>query len=167
VDRDRLPAARPALEVAVAGTSVAAWLTYRWWRTGLTPAGVLRAAAPAAAHRHRWPKACKRAGLDGVPRLRKVASDGQDVTAIIHAAQVGVTRKELARGLEALADLTYARQITAKQRGHTGKYDLTFQLRGHPRPARPARARPRRNRRVHQARPDRRRRAIHCADPEQ
>jgi hypothetical protein len=61
-----------------------------------------------------------------VPRLRKVASDGQDVTAIIHAAQVGVTRKELARGLEALADLTYARQITAKQRGHTGKYDLTF-----------------------------------------
>jgi hypothetical protein len=115
-----------ALEVAVAGTSVAAWLVYRWWRTGLTPRE-----SSAQLHRqrrtaHRWPKACKRAGLDGVPRLRKVASDGQDVTAIIHAAQVGVTRKELARGLEALADLTYARQITAKQRGHTGKYDLTF-----------------------------------------
>lgn len=115
-----------ALEVLVAGTGVTAWLTYRWWRTGLTPRESSEQLLRQRRTANRWAKACKRAGLNAAPRLRKVASDGQDVTALIHAGQSGVTRKELARGLETLADLTFARQITARQRGHTGKYDLTF-----------------------------------------
>jgi hypothetical protein len=115
-----------ALEVAVAGTSVGVWLVYRWRRTGLTPRESSEQLLRQRRTVRRWAKACKRAGLTSAPRLRKVASDGQDVTAIIHAGQSGVTRKELARGLEALADLTFARQITARQRGHSGKYDLTF-----------------------------------------
>lgn len=115
-----------ALEVAVAGTSVAAWLTYRWWRTGLTPRESSQQLHRQRRTARRWPKACKRAGLPAAPRLRKIASDGQDVTALIHAGQSGVTRKDLARGLETLADLTLCREVTAKPRGHSGRYDLRF-----------------------------------------
>jgi hypothetical protein len=122
-----------ALELAICSVSVGGWLTYRWWRTGLTPVQSSQQLHRQRRTRSRWPKACKRAGLDGVPRLRKVASDGENVTALIHAAQVGVTRKELARGLETLADLTYCRQVTVKPRGPHRQVRPDVPVRGHPR----------------------------------
>jgi hypothetical protein len=115
-----------ALEVAVAGTSVGVWLVYRWWRTGLTPRESSEQLLRQRRTVRRWHHACKRAGLPTAPRLRKVASDGKDVTALVHAGQSGVTRKDFARSLETLADLTFCREVSARPRGHSGKYDLRF-----------------------------------------
>jgi hypothetical protein len=117
-----------ALEVAlgVCGLSVGLWLGYRYLRTGLTPRESSQQLWRQRRTAKQWAKACKTAGLPLAPKLWRVRSEGEDVTALIYAGQQGITRKTLARSLETLADVTLCREVTIRPRGHSGKYDVRF-----------------------------------------
>ncbi len=115
---------------ALMGAGVLVWFSYRLRRTGL---GVRESAERLRRQRRvsqQWERACLAAELPQVPPLLpwRIRSEGETVVVRLNAAQYGIARDPLLRGLVAMAEVIGGgcREARCTPIGNTGMVELGF-----------------------------------------